>query len=146
VDAKGEVALRGVADGKPLTAIVAFQVGEKVYRLAVVVPPGKVEGTLMADPINTMVEARVRDLIGADGKLPALTAGRLARVWTICNDAGVTVKADDLAELDPAKSQDALMRVWKEAIDAKVTSAEQKQEIKDFIADLEAATKAKAGG
>ena len=143
VDGDGHATLKGVPDGKPLTALAAFQIGEKVYRLAVVVPTGKLAGSLMADPINTMVEARVRDILGPDGKASALTGEKLARVWTICHDAGVTVKPEVLEARDPEASRAALNAVWQEAIDANVTSAEQKQEIKDFMAALKKAIEAK---
>lgn len=143
VDDTGLVTLKAVPDGKPLTALAAFQVGEKVYRLAVVVPTGSPEGSLMVDPINTMVEARVRDILGTDGQAAALTGKKLQRVWDICNDAGVTVKPADLEAADDASTRAALTRVWQEAIDAKVTSAEAKQEIKDFMAELKQAIAAK---
>ncbi len=143
VDASGHVKVKAVPDGKPLTALAAFQVGDKVYRLAVVVPTGKVDGSLMADPINTMVEARVRDILGTSGQAAALTGKKLQRVWDICNDAGVTVKPADLEASDDATTRAALTKVWQDAIDSKVSSATEKQEIKDFMAELKKAIEAK---
>lgn len=143
VDANGNAKLKAVPDGKPLTALAAFQVGDKVYRLAVVVAPGKPAGTLMADPVNTMVEARVRDILGEDGEAAALTFKKLQRVWDICAGAGVTVKPEDLEAKDEAAVRAGLTKVWQAAIDAQVTDADEKKEIKDFMAELKAAIEAK---
>ena len=143
VDEDGVAKLPAVPDGKVLTAVAAFQVGEAVYRMAVVVPTGKLGGPLMADPINTMVEARVKDLVGEDGVLPVVTGAKLKRVWDICHGAGVTVKPEDLAAQDPAASRAALTKVWQAAIDAKVTNADEKAEIKAFMAEIKAAVEAK---
>lgn len=143
VDASGKAKIKGVPDGKPLTALAAFKVGDKVYRLAVVVATGKSDGVVMADPVNTMVEARVRDILGEDGEAAALTGKKLQRVWDICAGAGVTVKPADLEAGDDAATRAALTKVWQEAIDSKVTDAEEKQEIKAFMGELKAAIEAK---
>ena len=138
-DEDGGAKLGDLPAGKALSVIAAYKVGDKVYRQAATVGADAFDGTLYIDPINTMVEARVRDLLGGKAA-PTITNARLKRVWGICNQADITVAPEDL---EAGRSLEditaALNKAWKAAIDAKVTSADEKEEIASFIADLTAA-------
>jgi hypothetical protein len=139
-DAQGKVEVK--AKNQPMLAISNFKVGDKTYRVAAVLAAEKDETSVEHDPINTMVEARVRQIVGTNQKVSAMTFAKLKRVWMICNGAGITVAKEDLdASASDADSLTRLNAVWKEAIDSKVTDQAQKDEIKAFIAELQAAVK-----
>ncbi len=140
-DETGGAKLADLPAGKAVSIIAAFKTGGKVYRLAATLGADDFDGTLMLDPINTMVEARVRDLLkGADA--PSITNKRLKRVWGICNKAEITLTPAEIeAGRSLAEITETLNKAWKAAIDAKVTSVEEKAEIQAFIADLDAAGK-----
>lgn len=135
----GKVAVKA-KDGKPLLAVSMFKVDGKIYRVAALVATGGKEASVEIDPINTMVETRVRQIVGANEKLTPVTFDRLKKVWSICNAAGITVAKEDLdTSKTPQESMDRLTALWKEAIDAKVTSQADKDEIKAFMTELTAA-------
>jgi hypothetical protein len=136
----GKVSLK--AKDKVLSAVATFKVGGKNYRVATLLAAGKADSGVEIDPINTMVEARVRQVVGTNEKQVGMTFTKLKRVWSICNAANITVAKEDL-EADKTSDEilARLTAVWKEAIDAKVTSQADKDEIKAFIGDLQAATK-----
>ncbi|MDB5101002.1 MAG: hypothetical protein JWM80_5423 [Cyanobacteria bacterium RYN_339] len=126
-----------VPDGAALTCLAAFKTGGKVYRLAAVIAPGALDTAVMLDPINTLVESRVRDVLGSRTRSDALSPARLKRIWTICNNAEVAVSPADLeAGVAPAVAAKNLEKIWTAAIDAKVTSAAEKAEIAAFIQAL----------
>lgn len=140
-DEDGGVRLADLPVGKAVSVIAAFKTGGKVYRLAATLGGDAFDGTLLLDPINTMVEARVRDLLRGK-EAPAITNARLKRVWGICNKAEITLDPKDLEAGRPlAELTAALNGAWQAAIDAKVTSAAEKAEIAAFIAELDAAGK-----
>jgi hypothetical protein len=125
-----------------LTAVATFKVGAKTYRVATVLAPGKTDAGVEVDPINTMVEARVRQIVGTNDKVAAMTFTKLKRVWSICNGANITIAKEDLeADKTPEQITDRLTAVWKEAIDSKVTDQSEKDEIKAFMTELTAAVK-----
>lgn len=136
----GKVSVK--AKDKVLSAVATFKVDGKTYRVATILAAGKADSSVEVDPINTMVEARVRQVVGTNDKQLAMTFTKLKRVWSICNGANITVAKEDL-EAD--KSSDEILArltaVWKEAIDSKVTSQADKDEIKAFIGELQAAVK-----
>lgn len=136
---EGGAKIEGLPQDKAASVFAAFKTGGKVYRLAATLGADAFEGTLYLDPINTMVEARVRDLLkGADA--PKITNARLKSVWGICNKADITLAPEEIEAGRPlAEITATLNKAWKAAIDAKVTSAAEKAEIQAFIADLEAA-------
>jgi hypothetical protein len=131
-------------DGKPLLAVAMFKVNGKVYRLRTNLATGKLAETASVeiDPINTMVEARIRQLVGTKDTITPMTFDKLKRVWMICNSAGITVAPADLeADVAPATSLERLNKVWSDAIASKVTSQAEKDEIKAFMAEIEAIAK-----
>jgi hypothetical protein len=140
-DAQGTARLVDVPDGQPLTCFAAFRTGGKVYRLAAVIASGSLGGPVMLDPINTMVESRVRQLLGGKQRSEALAPDRLKRVWSICNAAGVTLAPADLeAGVAPEVAAEKLNQAWTTAINSQVTSEAEKAEIQAFVAALKAAT------
>lgn len=140
-DEDGGAKLADLPVGKAISVIAAFKTGGKVYRLAATLGADAFDGTLMLDPINTMVEARVRDLLGGSDA-PTITNARLKRVWGICNKAEITLTPAEIEAGRPlTEITETLNKAWKAAIDAKVTSDDEKAEIQAFIADLEAAGK-----
>jgi hypothetical protein len=129
-------------DGKPLLAVSMFKVDGKIYRVAALVATGEKEVGVEIDPINTMVETRVRQIVGANEKLTPVTFDKLKKVWMICNNAGITVAKEDLdTSLTPEESMARLTKLWQEAIDAKVTTQADKDLIKGFMGELAAAVK-----
>lgn len=143
-NARGEVTVSGLPMDTAASFVAAFKVDGKVYRLAAVLGADAGPETLMVDPINTMVEARVREVLAGAGKTAAtaLTNERLKAVWGICNKADVTVAPEDLEAGRPlAELTAALSKVWTKAIEAKVTTPSEKAEIKAFMTDLAAASK-----
>lgn len=138
-DDQGGAKVEGLPQDRAVSVFAAFRTGGKVYRLAATLGADAFDGTLMLDPINTMVEARVRDLLkGAHA--PTITNARLKAVWGICNKADITLTPEELeAGRSLAEITETLDKAWKAAIDAKVTNEAEKAEIKSFIADLEAA-------
>ena len=140
-DANGETRLTGVPAGKALSAIALFSVGAKTYRLAVAVPTTSRSGALVADPINTFVEARVRELLLASGKSSAVTLEKLDEVWTVFNQAGITVEP---ADLETGKPLEALTAVYTRAIAeletrekaGDATAKDGIKTIKDYMATL----------
>lgn len=142
-DAAGGLKLTGLPVNRTLSVVAGFKVDGTIYRLAAVVGADEFAGTLMLDPINTMVEARVRDVL-AGSESSTLTNKRLQRVWAICNDANVTINPDELAAGRPLADITATLNAaWKATIDASVTSADEKAEITSFMADLKAIETAK---
>lgn len=139
-DAAGAAHL-DLPDGQPLTCFAAFRTGGKVYRLSAVIATGALADAVMLDPINTMVESRVRQLLGTKQRSEALAPERLKRVWTICNEAGVTLAPADLeAGVAPEVAAQKLEQAWTSAIQSRVTSEAEKAEIQAFVAALKAAT------
>ena len=138
-DAEGGVTLADLPADKTISVIAAFKANGKVYRLAASLGADDLGGTLQVDPINTMVEARVRDILGAQGGSALVTNDRLKRVWTICNKADITLAPAELeAGRSVAELTASLNKAWTAAIDAKVTTASEKAEIQSFMADLAA--------
>ena len=136
----GKVVLK--AKDKVLRAVANFTVGGKTYRVATMLGAGNSDTKFEVDPINTMVEARVRQIVGTNESLATMTMPKLARVWTICNNADITVAKEDLeANKTPEQIMERLTAVWKEAIDSKVTSQAEKDEIKAFVTELQDAVK-----
>lgn len=137
--ADGNAVVKGVPAGQTLSFQAAFKVGGKVYRVGASLAADDKGEALELDPINTMVEARVRELLA--GREPAtaakITNARLARVWTICNNADITLAPEALEAGKPlAELTAALGEAWTKAIEASVTSPDEKAEIKAFMADL----------
>jgi hypothetical protein len=141
-DDQGVVHLTNVPGGQPLSAVAAFKTGGKVYRLATVLSPDTQMAPVFVDPINTLVEARVRDILGPNPNvsMASMTFQRLKQVWMIANAAGVTVDSKDL---EAGQSDEQLLAkltaLWQQAIDSKITSPEDKATIESFVSDLHAA-------
>jgi hypothetical protein len=139
----GSATLTGLPTTRILTLMAAFKSGGKVYRQAALAATDDLESVLI-DPINTMVEARVRESLTGKDVPGTLTNARLKRVWTICNKADITLDPAELEAGRPlADITAALNKAWQAAIDAKVTSEGEKAEIRSFVADMEAATASK---
>lgn len=142
-DAQGNVTLPAVPDGQPLSAVAAFETGGKVYRLAVLLAPGAAPAPVYCDPINTMVESAVANVIAAHPTAgdSVLSFSKLKQVWSICDQANITVQPADLqANLPPDQLRANLVKIWQQAIASEIPSAADKQTVQDFMNQLRAAT------
>lgn len=124
-------------DGAQLVAVAAFQVGSKIYRQAALLPPGAAPSdAVLIDPINTMVEARVRSLLGDRQESDVLDFDALKRVWSICNDLGVTIDPEKLRADTPAETaRAALVGAWEQAL-AAVKDDDAKADLATFVSVL----------
>ncbi|HEY9720653.1 MAG TPA: hypothetical protein V6D47_01485 [Oscillatoriaceae cyanobacterium] len=141
-DSQGNVTLPSVPDGQPISAVAAFSTGGKVYRLAVLLAPGAAPAPVFADPVNTMVESAVSNVLAAHplAQSPALTFTKLKQVWSICDNAGITVDPADLqANLPPDQLRANLVKIWQQAIASQIPSATDKQTVQDFMNQIRAA-------
>lgn len=129
---KGELSI-SLPDGRTLSAEARFSVEGKAYRMATLLSADEAGGNVLIDPIHTMVEARVRELAGGAKNVSAINFEKLKRVWIICDKAGIDVGPE---ELKNDKSADVLTKLWTEALDSKLTNAEEKAEIKSFMDEI----------
>jgi hypothetical protein len=137
-DATGRIALAGVPDdGRALSAVARFKLNGKDYRMAVAIAPGPASGPVVADPINTVVEGRIRQILRAKGKASALAFAQLSAVWTVFNDADVNV---DLAALDNATSLDDVVGFYQGLLDQLAghdPDGAKAKVVKDYMATLQ---------
>jgi hypothetical protein len=141
-DAQGTIKLPSVPDeAKALSAIARFTIGGKEYRMAVPLAFGSAKGAVVADPINTVVEGRVRQILRENGKASALSFQQLAAVWTVFNDADVTI---DLAALENGRSLDDLFSFYQGLLDqlkAQDADGTKQKVVTDYMATLKAEAK-----
>jgi hypothetical protein len=139
-DASGKVTLPAVPQDQLLTAIASFSRGGKPYRLAALIPPGRPTGSVPLDPINTMIEARVRDVLGGATSAKPITFDRLDQLHGVCNRANVVVGTASLrADRALTDATQDLNKVWTAEIDAKVKDPTDLAGVKGFVSDLKAA-------
>lgn len=151
LEISGDAAFKvAVPEGRPLTAVATFQIGETVYRVATPIVDGKPDAPLVLDPIQAMIEARVRELSTrysnpkndaerAERILPnmaGVTFESLERIHTICDQANVSVEKEALVSAEPEEVIKKLTPVWAREIAAKVTKSSEKAEIESFVGGL----------
>jgi hypothetical protein len=137
-DAEGKIVLKAVAADRPLEARAVFKVGGETYRMASAIPAGDLGGmTTVLDPINTIVAARIRAILKANGKTnPALVFGDLKNVWQAVNDSGVAV---DLAMLRSGATLEELDAFYQKLVD-QMTDPAQKKIVTDYMKKIREAT------
>ncbi|MDB5101377.1 MAG: hypothetical protein JWM80_5798 [Cyanobacteria bacterium RYN_339] len=139
-DANGKVTLPAVPEDQLLTVIVSFARAGKPYRLASLVPPGRPTGVLSADPINTMIEARLRDVLGTQTGAKPITFDRLDKLHGVCNRSNVFIATASLrADRALGDATKDLNDVWTAEIAAKVKDPTDLAGVKGFVADVKAA-------
>jgi hypothetical protein len=141
-DAQGRIQLPRVPDeARALSAIARFSIDGKEYRMAVPLAFGSAAGAVVADPINTVVEGRVRQILRENGKASALSFQQLAAVWTVFNDADVKI---DLAALENGRSLEDLFSFYQGLLDqlkAKDADGTKQKVVTDYMATLKAEVK-----
>lgn len=154
----GDTAFKvAVPEGRPLSAVATFRIGEVDYRVAAVVVDGKLDKPLVLDPVQTMIEARVRELTTrysnakndaerAERILPnmaGVTFETIARINTICDQANVSVEKDALVNADGEETIKKLSPVWARETESKITKDAEKQEIQGFVSTLKSRSERK---
>lgn len=90
---------------------------------------------ILIDPINTIVAARIRAILKANGRTnPALVFTDLKAVWTAVNESGATV---DLAMLESAKTLDELDAFYTSLV-AQIKDEAKQKVITDYMAKIRA--------
>jgi hypothetical protein len=109
-DENGQIKLTAVPDtGAAVAAIARFKIGEKEYRMGVNLGMGKFDAPIYADPINTVVEGRIRQILRDSGKASALSFQQLKEVWAVFNDADVSI---DVTALENGKTLEDLFNFY----------------------------------
>jgi len=92
------------------------------------------------DPINTMIEARLRQLLNGATSAKPITFDKLDQLHTVCNRANITIGTASLrADRALADVTTDLNAVWTDQIDAKVKDPTDLAGVKGFVADVKAA-------
>jgi hypothetical protein len=109
-DANGRIDLKGIPDtSAAIAAIARFKIGDKEYRMGVNLGMGKFDAPVYADPINTVVEGRIRQILRDSGKASALSFEQLKEVWAVFNDADVAI---DVTALENGKTLEDLFNFY----------------------------------
>lgn len=141
-DENGAIQLKKVPDNaQALSAIARFKLNGKDYRMAVPLALGAFDKPVYADPINTVVEGRVRQILRENGKASALSFQQLKDVWTVFNDADVNV---DLAALENGKTLDDLFTFYNGLLDQlkkQDPDGSKAKVVKDYMATLKGTSK-----
>jgi hypothetical protein len=147
-DETGTIQLKGIPDGKAISAIARYKLGDKEYRQAVPIAFGSADKPVYADPINTVVEGRVRQILRENGKASALSFEMLKKVWDVFNEADVDV---DVSALENGKSLDALFTFYQDLVtqlggkdadgNEKDPGGKKAQVVKDYMATLKGPAK-----
>ncbi|MFP5501119.1 MAG: hypothetical protein ACLGIN_01430 [Candidatus Sericytochromatia bacterium] len=128
-DEAGLTTFNNIPDGKPLSIVATFESGDKTYQVSTLIAPGKPQGRLVADPITSLIDARVKTVSNRTVNLLSVSESGLSRMYAILDAAGVSVEASALVAGQKLEVLDA---VWTREI-AKVESAQEKAEITAFI-------------
>jgi hypothetical protein len=136
-DDNGSIQLKSVPDSQQvLSAIARFKLNGKDYRMAVPLAFGGMDKPVYADPINTVVEGRVRQILRDNGKANALSFQMLKDVWSVFNDADVNV---DLSALENGKTLDDLFTFYNGLLDqlkSQDPDGSKAKVVKDYMASL----------
>ncbi|MFN3429064.1 MAG: hypothetical protein ACK46X_03815 [Candidatus Sericytochromatia bacterium] len=109
-DENGQINLTAIPDtGAAIAAIARFKMGDKEYRMGVNLGMGKFDAPVYADPINTVVEGRIRQILRDSGKASALSFEQLKDVWAVFNDADVDI---DVTALENGKTLEDLFNFY----------------------------------
>ncbi|MEB3222510.1 MAG: hypothetical protein VKS61_10570 [Candidatus Sericytochromatia bacterium] len=137
-DAQGKVVLKAVVADRPLEAQAVFKIDGETYRVSAAIPAGDLGGmTTVLDPINTVVAARIRAILKANGKTnPALVFADLKNVWQVVYDAGVTVDLEMLRSGTKLEDLDAFYA----KLVAQITDEAKKKVITDYMKKIREST------
>lgn len=132
-DEAGLTTFNNIPDGKPLSIVATFESGEKTYQVSTLIAPGKPKGRLVADPITSLIDARVKTVSNRTVNLLSVSETGLSRMHAILDAAGASVEASALVAGQDLAVLDA---VWTREV-AKVESTQEKAEITAFFDAIE---------
>jgi hypothetical protein len=133
-DAKGSLKFSLAKLNQPVLAVSIFKVGDKTYRESTIVAPDLLDKPLYLDPINTMLEARIRQLLAQSGKTPSFSNMDLKTAWDWCNKVNVQLKPELLTTTNDPQANakvDDFAALYEDAI--KQLEEAKMQEGADFI-------------
>jgi hypothetical protein len=84
----GRITLSNVPD-TPLLIVAQWKENGQVYKVSMVIGTGAPVMRMQIDPINHFVQARIRALLKANGKIEAIASAQLAAVWGAFNDGNI---------------------------------------------------------
>ncbi|MEB3330077.1 MAG: hypothetical protein VKQ33_12670 [Candidatus Sericytochromatia bacterium] len=110
----------------------------ETYRLTSAIPAENLDGmTVVLDPINTIVAARIRAILKANGKTsPALVFRDLKNVWAAVDESGVAV---DLTMLRSGATLEELDAFYQQLVD-QMTDEAKKKVVTDYMKKIREST------